>query len=466
MVVGELATPTDVLVIGGGPGGYAAAIRLGQAGRQVTLIEANRVGGTCLNVGCIPSKALIEVANTFALPDKVAQWGLDMVVDIDMLQVQHHLTSVVDSLSGGVDTLLAAAGVDVVPGVAYFSRPDRVAVELGAIVEHFSFDHAIVAVGSRPIELDTIPVDGERVLNSTDALRLTYLPSTITIVGGGYIGIELGTAFAKLGSQVTIVEMADRILPAMPESLVRIVSRRLKQLGVEVLTGGAASGLNDQGLVVDADGASTTIESEVVVVAVGRRPNTDRVGLEQAGVRLDERGLVVVDGARRASSTVHAIGDITPGPALAHKATAEAEVAVQSILGNVAEFNPACIPEVVFSDPELVSVGATSDDVPDPQVFRFPFGASARARTLGHTDGAVEIVADGAGTVMGVHMAGPHVSELAGEASLAIEMAATLDDLALTIHPHPTLGEAFAEAAHGALGHPLHVARKAKRQAT
>jgi dihydrolipoamide dehydrogenase len=286
----------------------------------------------------------------------------------------------------------------------------------------------------------------------------------VAVVGAGYIGVELGTALAKLGSRVTIVELADRVLPGLDAALGRVVARRLAELGVDVRLGVAAEGVDERHLLVPGGG----VEAEIVVVAVGRVPNSDDLGLRHASLDVDPGGLVPVDGARRTRQRhVFALGDLTAGPALAHKAMAEAEV-VGRVLGgdSTVTFDPAAIPQVVFSDPEVVSVGLTFDEATaeaggttdgPARRFRFPFSASARARTLGCPEGFAEIVADTEGTVIGMHLVGAHVSELAGEAALAVELAATLDDVAATIHPHPTMSEAVAEAAQGALGHPLHV---------
>ncbi len=450
MVVGEVANHTEVLVIGGGPGGYTAALRAAEAGKSVVLVEAKAMGGTCLNVGCIPSKALIEVANVAALSERTADWGVRVHTEVDMAMVGRHLGSVVSSLTDGLVGSIGRAGVEVIDGTARFSRPDRVAVERGDQVEHWVFDHCIVATGSRPIQLANLPVDGDRVLDSTGALALTELPATLAVVGGGYIGVELGTAFAKLGCSVTIVELAPRILPSMGRHLGRSVERRLPELGIDLRLATAARGVTAAGLLVEPPdvpaGSVEEILAEKIIVAVGRRPNSDTCGLEQIGVTVDERGFVVVDPARRATPTIFAIGDLTAGPALAHKATAEAEVAVEALLGEPVTFDPAAIPAVVFSDPEVVSVGEQPDTV-GTTTKRVPLRANARAQTMDDTAGLAQLVVAESGIIVGVHLEGPHVSELAGEAALAIEMAATVEDLALTIHPHPTLSEILPDAA-------------------
>jgi dihydrolipoamide dehydrogenase len=474
VVVGEVAEAVDVVVIGGGPGGYAAALHAAQGGRQVTLIERDAIGGTCLNVGCIPSKALIEAAEVVHRARTGDAMGIRARVEVDQPALAAHLRRTVEGLTRGVGQLLDGAGVRVLQGTARFVHADRLVVDEGAHVTHLEFRDVVVATGSRPATLPHLPVDGHRVLDSTGALALEHLPASVAVVGAGYIGVELGTALAKLGSRVTLVELADRVLPGLDASLGRVVARRLGELGVDVRLGVAAEGLDDTHLLV----AGGRIEAEVVVVAVGRVPSSDDLGLQHAGVEIGRGGLVTVDGARRTTRRhVYAIGDLTAGPALAHKAMAEAEV-VGRVLGGdaTATFDPAAIPQVVFSDPEVVTVGLTFEEATAqsldqagepaegaPRRFRFPFTASARARTLGAPAGYTELVADATGTVLGVHLVGAHVSELAGEAALAVELAATVEDVAATIHPHPTMSEALAEAALGVLGHPLHV-RAARRE--
>lgn len=465
MVVGEVATGTDVLVIGGGPGGYTAALHAARLGSSVTLVERNRLGGVCLNTGCIPSKALIHAAEAAALPAAASDWGVDLDARVDMGRVQGWIGKVVDRLTGGIEELLRTAGVSVVRGTARFATARRVAVWEGDEAKFFEFHRAaIVATGSRPLELPALPFDGCRVLDSTAALALDHVPPRLAVVGGDYIGVELGTAFAKLGSQVVIVELAPRLLPEMPAPLGQVVERSLRDRGVNVLLGMTVQGLDGEDLVVKGPTGERRLPADAVIVAVGRVPNTDGVGLERAGVRLGEGGLVDVDPSRRAARDVYAIGDITPGPALAHKATAEARVAAESAAGRPAAFDPAAIPAVVYSDPEVATVGATAEQATaagaDATTFRFPLAASGRALILGRPEGHVEVVADRAdGTVLGVHMVGPGVAELAAGAALAVEMGATVEDLALTIAPHPSVSEALAEAAMGAAGRPLHVRR-------
>jgi dihydrolipoamide dehydrogenase len=559
VVVGEVATGVDLLVIGGGPGGYSAALRAAAAGRTVTLVERDRIGGVCLNVGCIPSKALIHVADTAGLPDEAAAFGVDLQASVDLNRAQAWIGDVVGRLTGGVEQLLRDAGVTLATGTARFATARRVAVTRGDDATFYEFNSVVLATGSRPVGLPGLPFDGERIIDSTGALALRHVPRRLTVVGGGYIGVELGGAFAKLGAEVTIIELADQLLPGMPLGLARTLERALRARGVAIRLGTKVLGRDGDNLLVEgpsgearlpiggregkeaettppagdgwseggsgnpsgagsegaggrprgagSEGAGGRLRGAgseggsggghvmgglaargsgepvgilapsetgeppegVVIVAVGRKPNTDALGLSQAGVRVDADGRIVVGADRRAAKDVYAIGDITPGPALAHKATAEADVAVTAAGGRPAAFDPATIPAVVFSDPQVATVGLTAEQAAeagaDATTFRFPLSASGRALAIGRPDGYVEIVAERGGgptggTVLGVHMVGAGVAELAAEAALAVEMGATAEDLALTIAPHPTLSEALAEAAMGALGRPLHVRRR------
>ncbi len=465
MVVGEVAERTDVAIIGAGPGGYTAALRCAALGKSVVLIERQAVGGTCLNVGCIPSKVLIHAADTAHLAHRSAAWGVHLEATIDAHQIQVHSASVVQTLTNGVAGLLANAGVTVWAGEAHFARPNRLAVTIGDQVKHLEFTDVVIATGSAPIEVPGLAFDHEFVLDSTDAVRLARVPAHLVVVGGGYIGVELGTAWAKLGAKVTIVESAERLLPAMDKRLAQVVQRRLASLDVDVLTRTMAVSASNGAITTRpvTGGDEVSIVCDAVLVAVGRRPQLDGLGIDRLAVTQAASGHLVVDAQRRAGAHVFAIGDVVAGPALAHKATAEAIVVADTIAGNAASFDPAAIPEVVFSDPELISVGVRADHAAETGYevtsFRFPFAAGSRSRTIDDTAGFVQLIADTHGTIVGAQAAGAGVSELAGELSLAIEMAATIDDLALTIHPHPTMSEAIGEAAMGLAGRPLHVHR-------
>ncbi|HEX6492319.1 MAG TPA: dihydrolipoyl dehydrogenase [Candidatus Dormibacteraeota bacterium] len=451
MVVGEVSTFSEVVVIGGGPGGYATAERAAAMGKSVVLVERERLGGVCLNAGCIPSKALIQVANAVGLPAEAVAWGVEADARADMERVQAWMASVVDRLRGDVEGRVRRAGVSVVTGTARFSTARRVVVATNGSSQHIEFDHAVVASGSRPMTLRALAVDHVRILDSTDTLALRAIPGRTAVIGGGYIGLELGCALHKLGSAVTLVEIAERLLPAMHPALGGTLQRRLSARGIEVLL--STSALDDDGrsLCVRGPDGERRLEVDAVVVAVGRRPNTDELGLERAGVACDSAGRIAVDPSRRATRTVLAVGDVTDGPGLAHKATAEAEIAAATAAGRRAEFAPACIPEVVFTDPEVASAGLTPERAREAGAEvvtrRLPLTASARALLRGDGAGFVELVAEPGGALLGAHIIGPDAAELIAEAALAIEMGATLDDLALTIHPHPTLSESLATAA-------------------
>lgn len=459
MVVGEVAGRADVVVIGAGPGGYVAALRCADlldtkaTGTRVVLVERGHVGGVCLNVGCIPSKVLIHAADLADSCRDSADWGVELTARIDLDRFHEHRRRTIAQLSGGIDTLLANAGVERWEGSARFSKPDRLAIVTGDHIRHLEFANCIIATGSRPTVLASLPTDGDRIVDSTGALEFPSVPEKLAVVGGGYIGVELGTAWAKLGAAVTIIEGSSSLLPAMDQRLSNEVAKRLSHLGVTVVLNTFVGGADDP-LVADADR---------IIVAVGRTPNTDDLGLDIAHVPVGPTGHITVGPDRRATRKIYAIGDVTSGPALAHKASAEAEVAAQVIAGQAAAFDPAAVPEIVFSDPEVASIGQTqataADQGIDAAVFRFPFAAGSRSHTVGDTAGFVQLVADEAGTIIGAQLAGAGVSELAGEMALAIEMSATVEELASTIHPHPTMSEGVAEAAHGLAGLPLHVRR-------
>jgi dihydrolipoamide dehydrogenase len=473
MVVGQIEEAVDFLVAGAGPGGYAAALRAAQSGRRVTLIDrdgADGAGGVCLRVGCIPSKALIEVAELANRAREAEAFGLKASFEpFDMARFQAWKADVVKGLTDGVRTLLKAGKVEVLAGEFRLNGPESgVLTPPDGQARFLKFDSLVLATGSRPAELAELPFADGRVLDSTAALALDRVPKSLAVIGAGYIGLELGTAFAKLGAKVTLVEAEARVLPAMESSLARAVERRLKALGVGVMTGARAEGFERGRLTVRTEDGETKVPAECVIVAVGRKPNTDDLGLETANIAADNRGLLEVAPDRRLTDTIAAIGDITPGPALAHKATAEAQVAAEALSGQRSAFTAEAVPAVVFSDPEVATAGLTEAEATeqglDVETANFPVAASGRARTLAAREGSLQIVAEkGDGRVLGVHIAAPHASELIAEAVLAIEMGATMADLALTIHPHPTMSEMTTEAAHVGIGHPIHVAAPVKR---
>ena len=465
MVVGEVSSSVDLLVIGGGPGGYAAALNASRLGRTVSLVENRFVGGTCLNVGCIPSKALIEIADLAHLGSNTEDSGVTISTSVDMPKVNETVKKLVTDLSNGVAFLLDKAEVNVINGTARFTRPNRVAVESeGGHLEHLEFRDAIVATGSSPIILPNLPLDGKTVVDSEALLFQDSIPGHLTLVGGGYIGVELATVYAKLGSRVVIVESEEQLLPGFNKQLSKKLENGLRSLGIGICLGHRAVSFGENELIIENGKETSSIPTDLVGVVAGRKPNSDTVNIIESGASLLPTGHVEVDPQRRATEHVFAIGDLTLGPALAHKATAEAKVAADVACGVSNDFEPNCIPMVVFSDPQIVTVGIDPDIHEHSRTsfnsFRFPFSASSRAKTLGDESGFVNIVADEEGTVVGFQAVGKHVAELAGEASLAIETATSIDDLVGTIHAHPTMGETIYEAALGLAGEPLHLSGK------
>lgn len=468
-----MPSSVDLLVIGGGPGGYVAAIAAAQLGRQVVLVDAEGeagLGGVCVNEGCIPSKALIGLAHATHDISGWSKRGLKVVGEpsVDMKEFQTWKSEVVSGLNGGVRQLLKTAGVEVRQGFFRFTRKDQGVLEFGdAPPTHIQFKNCIIATGSRPMVIPGLPRDGKRILDSSDVLALDVLPKSIAVVGGGYIGVELGTALVQLGSKVIMIEAAERLLPALPSTLVAPVSRRLGELGVDVRVNTKVVSDNGKSLTVTSDGTEAAIDVDYVVVAIGRTPNTDDIGLEVIGVKPNARGILEVGLDLLVTSKIAAIGDITPGPALAHKASAEAHVAAEVLSGHDAKFDPTAIPAVVFSDPEIAMTGLTVDEAKEAGYqavgSMFPMAASGRAYTLGEKAGFAQLVHTPEGVVLGAQIVGPHASEYIAEVTLAIEMGANLQDLADTIHPHPSMSETLPEAARVGLGFPIHVSPKRQR---
>lgn len=470
MVVGEFTTEVEVLVIGGGPGGYVAAIRAAQLGKKVTLVDKDELGGVCLNRGCIPSKALISASKHYESAHEMDSMGISVEgIKVDFQKVQEWKQGIVNKLTGGVESLLKGNGVQIVPGEALFVNEREVRVVNNYDVNRFRFEHCIIATGSRPIELKAFPY-GKRVLSSTEALGLNEIPKKLVVIGGGYIGVELGSTFAKFGTQVTILEGSDAILPGFEKRLTQPVSKKLKKNNVEIHTKALAQSVkeeNDQVTVTaEIKGETKEFTADYVLVTVGRRPNTDELGLEAVQMKMTERGLIRVDAQCRTNvPNVYAIGDIVDGPALAHKASYEGKVAAEAIAGHASAVDYQVIPAVVFSDPEIASVGFNEEEAKEKgyevKVGKFPFAVNGRAMSLNHTEGFVQVIAEkDSDIVLGVQIVGPEASDLIAEAGLAIEMGATLEDIALTIHAHPTLGEVVMEAAETALGQGVHTINK------
>ncbi|MGH2584169.1 MAG: dihydrolipoyl dehydrogenase [Dehalococcoidia bacterium] len=459
MVIGQTGERVDLVVIGGGPGGYSAAIRAAQLGRTVALVERDAIGGVCLNHGCIPSKAILSAARLASRAQHAATMGIDATVAVDLSRLQAWKRGVVDKLATGVRGLLDRWGVRTIRGTGRFSGERRVAVDTGEDVIFVEFGAAVLATGSRPVTTGG--------LTPEQALDLEELPPRLTVIGGSYIAAELATAFARLGSAVTLLCPEERLLPELDEPLLsRAVAGGLQRLGGEVIRSVTIEGIEDGMVAYRTDGGSTSVGADLVIDAARRVPNTADLGLEHAGVRLLGDGTIAVDAQCRTSAHhIFAAGDITPGPALAHRAIAQGRVAAEAAGGLPSALDATVLPLAFFTEPEVAAAGlserAARGQGYDVIAARFPFGASGRALTLEEPDGLVQVVAERAGgRLLGVQIAGPVATELIGEAALAIEMTATLEDLALTLHPHPSLAESFVEAADLALGRPRHLFKR------
>lgn len=464
----------QVLVVGGGPGGYPAAIRAGQLGLNTVIVDKHGLGGTCLNRGCIPSKAFIHAASKYE--DMLSHTGkgalgitLKDTPVLEMAGVTAWKDTIVSKLTKGVGQLLKAAKVEAVSGWATFSdaKTCEVALEDGKTLT-IQAENVILATGSKETELPFLPFGGP-VIGSTEALELTELPEKLVVVGAGYIGLELGIAFAKMGSKVTFVEAADAILPLYDAEMTRPITQWLKRHKVDVHLKSMAKGFEEtNGKAVlqfeDADGKAQSLEADKILVAVGRKPVTEGWGLENMGLDMDGPFLKIDDQCRTPMRGVYAIGDLVGEPLLAHKATAQGELVAEVIAGHRRRFDPNAIAAVCFTEPEIVGVGLSPDEAKKKGesviIGKFPLAASGRALSMegGADGGFVRITArESDHVILGIHAVGKHVSELSGEFALAIEMGARLEDIAGTIHVHPTLTEGFAESALAALGHPIHI---------
>lgn len=470
MVVGDFSTEIDVLVVGAGPGGYVAAIRAAQLGKSVMIVDRAEVGGVCLNRGCIPSKTLISAAHQYEAAQHSESMGITCEgVKVDFAKVQEWKNSVVNKLTGGVSSLLKGNKVQVVSGEVLFISENEVRVINGYEGARYKFNHCILATGSRPIELKPFPFGG-RILSSTEALSLPEIPKSMVVIGGGYIGIELSQTYAKFGTQITILEGSDFILPGFEKELSQLVARKLQKNGVTVHTNALAkeSKQTDKDVTVTftVNGEDKQVTADYVLVTVGRRPNTDELGLDLIKMKLTDRGFIEVDQQGQTSvPNIYAIGDIVPGLALAHKASYEGKVAAEAIAGHPSVIDYKAIPAVVFSDPEIASVGLNETEAKAKgytiSVGKFPFAANGRALSLNAQEGFVKIIAQKeSGIVLGAQVVGPEASNLIAEVGLAIEMGATLEDIALTIHAHPTLGEIVMEASEVAMGQAIHTINK------
>jgi dihydrolipoamide dehydrogenase len=459
---------TQLAVLGAGPGGYAAAFYAADLGMQVTLIdEEKNPGGVCLYRGCLPSKALLHVAKVVDEARHASAWGVtfgEPKIDVDKLR--GYKQQVVDQLTGGVGQVAKLRKVKYLQGRATLTSATSMKVAGVDGETELQFEHCILATGSSPTRIPSISIDSPRMLDSTSALELPDVPKSLLVIGGGYIGLELGTVYATLGSKVSVVEMTGGLLPGADRDLVAILQKRLEKLFAGIMLNTKVTKVEEgkTGIKVTFEGASPSEQVfDRVLVAIGRRPNSKIPGLETTNVKIDAKGFIETDGQRRtAEATLFAIGDVAGEPMLAHKASHEARVAVEAILGHKAVFEPLGIPAVVFTDPEIAWVGMTEAQAKaegrEFEVAKFNWGASGRAIAIDRVDGATKLILEAkTGRVLGVGIAGSGAGELIAEATLAIEMGATAEDLKLTIHAHPTLSETVMESAEIFFGQSTHV---------
>jgi dihydrolipoamide dehydrogenase len=469
-----MAKSLDVVVIGSGPGGYVAAIRSAQLGLKTAIVEREFLGGVCLNVGCIPSKAMIAATHFLHKAEHdSANMGINIKdISVDMKKLVGWKQSVCDKMSGGVSQLLKGNSVTVLSGEAEFKSSKEISVKSKTGTETLTAKNFIVATGSRPIEIPGFPFDEKTILSSTGALALDAIPKSLIVIGGGYIGLEITGYIRKLGTEVTVVEATAAVLNGVVDpECAQVVSRKLLKQGVKVLTSAKAKGQKKVGkefeVTIEIEGKTQTLKAEKILVTVGRKPNSDQANLKAAGIQIDERGFIKVDAQRRTNiAHIFAIGDIAGQPMLAHKASHEGVMVAEIISGANRVYDAKTVPAVVFTDPEIASAGmmeseAKAKGYSDLLISKFPFAANGRAVSLMETEGFVKMIADAKTHILlGVHIVGPEASNLISEAVLAVEMGARLEDIALSIHPHPTLGETVMEAAEATLGHAIHVIQK------
>lgn len=466
----------DVLIVGAGPGGYVAGIRAAQLDLKTLVVDKQFLGGVCLNVGCIPSKALISASKSYRKFAELEEIGIKAEkVNVDWNRVVEWRGEVVDKLTKGVGQLLKANGADVLMGEAKLTGPNEAEITTDkGKKEKVKFKHAILATGSHPIELPGFKFDGKTVISSTEALELPELPESMVIIGAGVIGLEIGCLYANFGTKVTVLELMDQVLPGTDAEVAKAMQRILKKEDIDVHLGVKAkeAKASKGGVKVsyEDDGKTKTVEGDVCLVAVGRKANAGGLGLDKAGVDVHENGYIEVDEQCRTNvQHIHAIGDLVGMPQLAHKASKEGIVAAEAIAGKPSARDFATIPGVIFTDPEIASAGLTEEEAKEQgyevDVGKFPFAASGRAMTTLETDGFVKVLSDAkTGLLLGIHIIGPEASDLISEAALALEMGATAEDLSLTVHPHPTLGEAVMEAAEDAHGMAIHIAKPNRKK--
>jgi dihydrolipoamide dehydrogenase len=460
-----MADQIDVVVIGGGPGGYNAAIRAGQLGLSSACIDKRGTfGGTCLNIGCIPSKALLHTSELFEEANKdFAKLGIKTTTTLDLPTMMAHKTKVVGELTRGVEFLLKKNKSEAIVGEAKIVSPGRIDVKLAdGSVRSLTTKNIVIATGSDVAGLPGVTIDEERVVSSTGALSLKTVPKKMVVVGAGYIGLELGSVWRRLGSDVTVVEFLDRITPGLDGEVAKHFQRILERQGMRFMlstkVAGIESGRNGVKVQVESKGQTQTLDADVVLVAIGRRPYTDGLGLDAAGVKLDARGRVITDEHYKTNvDGIRAIGDCREGPMLAHKAEDEAVACIERIAGRAGHVNYDAIPAVVYTAPEVASVGKTEEELKAANIAykigKFPFTANARAKTIAATEGFAKVIADAkTDRVLGVHILGAEAGNMIAEAALAIEIGCSSEDIARTSHAHPTLTEAVRQAAMAAEG--------------
>jgi len=463
----------EAIVIGGGPGGYVCAIRLGQLGVKTLVVEREYMGGVCLNWGCIPSKALIAATGLVDRIKHAETMGITVSgVSVDIGKMQTWKNGIVKKLTSGVGSLVKSSGGEIVMGTAKLKSATEVVVETsdGKTETYTATKGIVIATGATPVVVPGFEPDGDTVITAREAISLTEAPKAMAVIGGGVIGLELGTVYQKLGTKVTVVEMLPQLLTGVDKDLVQVVKRRFEKLGGEVLLEAKAKGIKKSGkktsLEVEVGGETKTIACDKVLVAVGFRPNSAELGLDAAGVKLDARGHIVVGEQSQTNvKGVYAIGDVTGAPYLAHRASKQGEVAAEVIAGKKAAFDVRAMPSAIFTDPEVATVGVSEAQAKekglDVKIGKFPFAVSGRAMAIDETQGFVKSIVDAkSGQVLGVGIVGPEASELVGEATLAIEMCAYAEDVALTVHTHPTLSEALNESFRHALKEAIHILNK------
>jgi dihydrolipoamide dehydrogenase len=462
----------EVVVLGAGPAGYVCAIRLAQLGKKVTVVERGEMGGVCLNIGCIPSKALIYAGSLYERLQHSAEMGIEVKgATVNMPKLISWKQTVVKKLTGGVTQLLKANGCTTIAGEAKFTSNKSMEIKTAQGTVNLTFNQCVIATGSRPTELPGFKVDNKQILDSTGALSQNEVPKTMLCIGGGYIGLELGMFYAKVGTKVTVVEAFPSLLGMVDPDLTKVVQRRMDKMGMKTMlkTKVAFSKQTSKGIEVTLTpegGKAETQTFDKVLVTIGRTPNSNNLGLEKAGIKLDAKGFIPVDAQRKTSvPNIWAIGDIAGQPLLAHKGSKEGIVAAEAIAGMKTVYDVVAMPAVIFTDPEVATVGLSEAEARqkglDIMVGNFPLAANGRALSMNEPDGLVKMIGDKkTGRLLGVHIVGAEASNLIAEAALALEMGATVEDLALTVHAHPTLPETLMEAAEATLGHAIHIFQK------